>query len=408
MHILIIYHYASSPYHGGGGVRSYYLAREWIKKNHKVTIVTATYAHTRIKNPVYKNRITKEGIDGINYIWLKTCKYKGQGIGRIFNILGFMMGLYSIIPMLIRENPDVVVASSVYPLDNFPANKIARKAEAIYVFELHDLWPLTPLEIGGYSKYHPFIKIMQYAENFTYKNVDRVISILPCAEEYMIAHGLSENKFTHIPNGISLDEMNNLEQLDYNVKCKIPRNKFIVGYTGTIGNANSINTIINAASIIGEINDEICFVLIGEGAEKKNIMLLINKLKLDNCLILDAIPKNQVQSVILLFDIAVIAWRDRPLLYKYGISPNKIFDYMYAGRPVIQAVNAGNDIIKDANCGLKVPPEDPQALADGIIKMYKMPKRERELLGANGQKYVLRNHAFDILAKKFIDAIKVG
>ncbi|MDR0538099.1 MAG: glycosyltransferase family 4 protein [Tannerellaceae bacterium] len=404
MNILILNHYAGSPYHGME-YRPYYLAKEWIKLGHDVTIVAATYSHIRTNNTNYSKKITRETFDGIIYLWIKTRTYKSSGIKRFFNMLDYIKGIYLIIPKLIKEKFDVVIASSTYPLDNYPAYIIAKKSGAKYVYEVHDLWPLSPMEIGGYSKYHPFILNMQWAENFAYKHVDKVVSILPCAEAHMQKHGLLTGKFAHIPNGISLDELSKNEPLDENIRSLIPSDKFIVGYTGTFGVANSLNTLLEAAAILQKINKEIFFVLIGKGPEKDNLTGLQKKLALNNCLILDAIPKNKVQSAIALFSISAIAWNNTPSLYRFGISPNKLFDYMYAGKPIIQAVEAGNDLVREADCGITVAPQNPQAMVDAIIKLYNMPAEERKRLGENGRRYVIENHSYDVLGRHFLNII---
>jgi glycosyltransferase involved in cell wall biosynthesis len=393
--------------------RPYYLAKEWIKIGYSVTIVAAMYSHIRTRNPQFKEQTTEEYIDGIKYIWIKTRQYNANSIKRILNMLDFLKGVYHIIPQLVKTNPDVVIASSTYPLDNYPAHKIAKKSKAKYIYEVHDLWPLSPIEIGGYSKYHPFIVIMQIAENFAYKHVDKVISILPCAEEHMREHGLATGKFTHIPNGISLEELAVMEPLDDKVKALIPKDKFIVGYTGTFGLANSLQTMLEATAIIQKQNSKIFFVLIGKGPEKEKLLELQKKLCLMNCIILDAIPKNQVQYALALFSICTIALfsvyaierNNKSSLYRFGISPNKIFDYMYSGKPIIQAIKAGNDMIRDANCGITVEPQNPQAMADAIIRLYQMSSEERNILGNNGKQYVLENHTYQVLAKKFIEAL---
>ncbi|GHT95722.1 hypothetical protein FACS1894141_4860 [Spirochaetia bacterium] len=230
----------------------------------------------------------------------------------------------------------------------------------------------------------------------------------------MKEHGLKEGKFVHIPNGISLEELSKTEPLDDAIKQLIPKDKFIVGYTGTFGMANSLNTILEAASIIQRQNAGIFFVLIGKGPEKNDLIALHNKLVLKNCIILDAIPKNQVQCAIALFSICAIAlfsicaiaWNNKPSLYRFGISPNKLFDYMYAGKPIIQAIDAGNDIVRDAACGLTVAPKSPQAIADAILKLYNMSNSERDRLGNNGKQYVLKNNTFEVLAKQYLDAIQ--
>jgi glycosyltransferase involved in cell wall biosynthesis len=385
--------------------RPYYLSREWIKSGHTVTIVAATQSHIRTHNPDFKEKTTEETIDGIKYIWIKTRSYTDNGIGRILNMLDYIKGIYAIMSRLIKENPDVVIASSTYPLDNYPAYKLAKKSNAKYVYEVHDLWPLSPMELGGYSKYHPFILLMQHAEDFAYKHVDKVVSILPCAEQYMRGHGLAIEKFFHVPNGIDLKEMANIESLDDHIKEQIPKNKFIIGYTGTFGIANSLETLLESARIVQNINDEIFFVLIGKGPEKEKLFHLKEKSQLNNCVILDAIPKRQVQSAIALFNISVIMWNNKFSLYRFGISPNKLFDYMYAGKPIIQAGKAGNDIVDDANCGKTVEPENPQSIVEGILELYNMTKAEREKLGNNGKQYILAYHTYNILAKRFLEAI---
>ena len=369
MHILILNHYTGSPYHGME-YRPYYLSREWVKSGHSVTIVAANQSHIRTKNPVVNGKLLEEYIDDIKYIWIRTRKYTDNGIGRVLNMLDYIRGVYSMTPQLIKENPDVVIASSTYPLDNYPAYSLAKKAKAKYVYEVHDLWPLTPMELGGYSKYHPFIVIMQLAENFAYKHVDKVVSILPCAKQHMIDHGLREDKFVHVPNGVSLEEKDNgIENVNGDIltppnwiKTFIENNKFIVGYTGTFGLANSLRTILMSASILQKDYPDILFVLVGKGPEEKKLMELKKELNLSNLIIVDAVPKEQIQQVIACFDICIITWNKQPL-YRFGTSPNKLFDYMYTGKPIVQAVEAGNDIIADAECGITVEPENPAATA---------------------------------------------
>jgi glycosyltransferase involved in cell wall biosynthesis len=383
--------------------RPYYLAKEWIKLGHRVTIVASTQSHIRMKNPDFLEKTTRENIDGINYIWIKTRKYTGNGIDRVLNMIDFIKGVYLIIPKLIKDKLDAVIASSTYPLDNYPAYKIAKQSGAKFIYEVHDLWPLSPMETSGYSKYHPFIVIMQWAENFAYKYVDKVVSILPCTEKHMRQHGLKAGKFVHIPNGIYLDELAKVEPLDDKVAQLIPKNKFIVGYTGTFGLVNSLNTLLETAAIVQKQNNDIFFVLIGKGPEKEKLLELQKKLTLNNCIIVDAIPKNQVQSAVELFSISVIGGGSNKFsLYRFGISPNKLFDYMYAGKPILQTIMAGNDPVQDADCGITIVPISPQAMADGIMKIYNMTEEERERLGSNAKRYVLENHSYEKLAANFL------
>src|SRR5262245_45247471 len=175
MNILLINHYAGV---GEMEHRPRYLAREWIREGHRVTIVAASFSHLRQRNPLVRRGILREEIDGIDYVWVKTPRYDDNGVGRAVNIVTFVGRLLCQAQMLAKQlRPDVVIASSTHPLDIYPAWLIARRERARLVYEVHDLWPLTPIELGGISPRHPFVLLMGAAEKFAYRRAERVVSI---------------------------------------------------------------------------------------------------------------------------------------------------------------------------------------------------------------------------------------
>ena len=191
MNILIINHYAGSPTLGME-FRPYYMAREWLKMDHATRIVGASFSHLRKTQPSVK----QETVDGISYSWIKTNRYHGNGLGRICSMFAFIGKLLLGYKRLLRDFvPDVVIASSTYPLDNYVAYRIARHYGSKMVYEIHDLWPLSPMELGGYSAKHPFIRVMQRAEDFAYRHCDAVVSMLPKAADHCNEHGLPAGKF---------------------------------------------------------------------------------------------------------------------------------------------------------------------------------------------------------------------
>lgn len=401
MNIILINHYAGSNIHGME-FRPYYLAREWVKMGHNVTIIAASFSHLRQKN-LDISVITEEVIDGIRYIWLPVNKYQGNGVMRFKNMLAFIYQLYKNMGKFIGLKPDVVIASSTYPLDSYPAYKLAKNTGAKFVFELHDLWPLSPMELGGMSKWHPFIMFMQKAEDFWCTHADKVVSILPKTEEYLRTRGLKDGKFCHIPNGIVLSDYDNVLPLkaDYAERLDKLHNsgKFLIGFAGAHGIANALNVLLCAAEKLKNTNAY--FVLVGQGQEKENLKALAQKLKLDNVLFLDSIPKKMVPAFLNKMDVLYIGWQNKPI-YRFGISPNKLMDYMMASKPILHSVTAGNDLVQEANCGISVPAEDVDAVADGIKKFMAMDKAELFALGANGKEYVVKYHDYKILAEKFI------
>ena len=216
MNILLINHYAGSPEYGME-FRPYYMCKEWIRRGHHVLIIGGSYSHLRKQQP----RQESETIDGVNYRWVTLNQYKGNGIGRIASMGLFITKLGASYKKYLGSFvPEIVIASSTYPLDIYPAKRIARHYRAKLIYEVHDLWPLSPIELGGYSPNHPFIKVMQKGENDCYRYVDAVVSMLPKAEAHMKEHGLSDGKFHYVPNGIVLEDWENTPPPNYQSSMK--------------------------------------------------------------------------------------------------------------------------------------------------------------------------------------------
>jgi glycosyltransferase involved in cell wall biosynthesis len=409
MNILLINHYAGSN-SLGMEYRPYYLSREWIKMGHNVTIVSASFAHIRTKQPFVRKDLEESMHEGIKYLWVKTPAYKGNGIKRTINMFTFVVKLQLFAKKISkRYKPDLVIASSTYPADNYPAKKIAKLSSAKYIYEVHDLWPLSPVELGGMSRKHPFIRLMQHAEDFAYKHVDKCVSLLPKTKEYMQEHGLDPKKWLYIPNGISLDEWNDTEEVPNKTIEKINNIRSdsdkIIAYTGSIGVANALQNFINAAELLRD--RDIAFIIVGKGPEKDKLENTTKEKGISNVHFLDPVPKRSIPVLLNMFDILYIGLQ-KQTLFRFGISPNKLIDYMMSGKAVIQAIDAGNNMVQEANCGISVPPENPESLVEAIIRLSSMDKKELSQLGSNGKDYVLKNHLYSRLAKEFIEAIYKG
>jgi glycosyltransferase involved in cell wall biosynthesis len=407
MNILLINHYAGSK-DKGMEYRPFYFAKEWEKNNHHTTIIAGSYSHIRTINPELTEKYSYSNEDGIEYLWIKTPRYKANGIKRFLSMLDFAWSLYSRSKSIIKKRKyDVVIASSTYPLDIFPAHRIAKRCKAKLVYEVHDLWPLSPIELGGFSKWHPFIMLMQFAENYAYKKADKVVSLLPNTLSHMTDHGLKREKWYYIPNGIDPIQWENYEKIPDEIlgKIKSIRQKYshIVGYTGTFGLANALDSLLDTAKLISDI--PVAFVLFGKGPITWHLKERIVNEKINNVFIFDPVPKHSIPYLLSLFDFLYIGLQNQPL-FRFGISPNKLMDYMMSSKPVIQTINAGNNMVKDAGCGISIEPENPVATVEAIRKLLSLSAKELELMGQNGRNYILQNHTYQHLANKFIDAIQ--
>ncbi|WP_431855829.1 glycosyltransferase family 4 protein [Azospirillum sp.] len=404
MNILLINHYAGSD-RLGMEYRPFYLAREWVAAGHRVTIVGASHSHLRARQPEVTHDLATDVEEGVRYRWLRTAPYAGNGMGRVANMATFVSKLWAYAPRLAREErPDVVICSSTYPLDIYPGARIARRAGARLVFELHDLWPLTPMMLGGYSPKHPFIRAMQAAEDYACRNVDTLVSILPHARDYLVGRGLDPAKFVHVPNGIPVAAFLNAEPgplpepLAARIAAERARGHFLVGYAGGINPSNPVETILEAAIRLKD--KPISFIFVGGGAAEAAFRERIAAAALPNFHHMGVIPKALVQSFLAEMDVLTMPWKRNPI-YKYGVSPNKMFDYMLAGRPIVQSCGASNDLVAEGRCGFTVPPEDAQAFADALLRLSEMTPEERADLGGNGRRFVLENHDYRVLAARF-------
>ena len=408
MNLLYLTHYHGSPRHGME-FRPYYLAREWVRAGHRVQMLAASHSHVRAVQPTMPadGGPLDEAIDGIAYRWYPTPAYQGNGLGRVKNIAAFCAAVWRDTARLVREvRPDVVIASSTYPMDIWVARRIARRAGAVLVFEVHDLWPLSPIELSGMSPNHPFARLCAWAEGTAYRDADVVVSMLPCVHDYMASRGLDLRKLHIVPNGITLEEWQGEAQplrADVAAAIDLARRTghVVVGYAGSHGRPNALDTLLDAAALLsGEL---LHIVMVGDGHEKARLLQRVADEGLTNVTMLPPIPKAQIPSFLAGIDIAYIGWQRVPI-YRFGIAPNKLMDYMMAGCAVLHSVEAGNDPVAEAGCGITVPPEAPRAVVEGLRKLAKLSPAQRRAMGERGREFVQAHHTYPVLAERFVQA----
>ena len=403
MNILLINHYAGSSALGME-FRPYYLAREWVRAGHRVQIVAANFSHVRASQPPPGDSV----VDGIRYRFYPAPAYQGNGLRRAKNIWAFLRQVWADTPRLLREaRPDVVIASSTYPMDIWVARRIARRAGAKLVYEVHDLWPLSPIELSGMSRRHPFVMLCQAAEDAAYRDADVVVSMLPKVQGHMAGRGLDLKKLHIVPNGITLDEWSQaadaqLLPLRDDVAQTLQGAGTVVGYAGSMGEPNALDVLLDAAALLK--GEPLRFVLVGSGHLQAHLAARVQAEGLANVSLLPPIPKAEVPAFLAQVHIAYIGWQRVPL-YRFGIAPNKLMDYMMARCAVLHSVEAGNDPVAEAGCGLTVPPQDARAVAEGLRRLAALPPSERQAMGERGRSFVLAHHTYSVLAQRFIEAV---
>jgi len=404
--IMLISHYAGSP-SMGMAYRPYYLSRELNARGNHCAIVAGTYSHLRQENPYQQStrRASHTTVEGIDWYWIPTRRYQGNGAQRVVSMLEFASKSWFLARRLAEEQqPDVVIASSTYPLDIYAAARIARTAGAALVFEVHDMWPLTPMLLGRLSERHPFIRIMQQAEDYYCRHADLVISVLPNAIEHLVTRGLTPDRYVVIPNGVDARAGRELQTPPEGhlsvLESAHAAGRSVVIYAGSEGLSNQLEALLRAATLVRDV--PLQFVLVGQGPERVSLEQLAADLGLANVSFLPPVPRDQLEGLLALADVAYIGIGTSPL-YHYGISPNKLYDYMMAGSCILLAGHDDvfNDVVAEGGCGLSVPHAVPDDIAGGIRRLLAMSAQERTRLGRKGSEYVRQHFDYAVLAQQY-------
>ena len=406
MNILYLEHYAGSP-EMGREFRPYYMSREWLKSGHSVRMVAGDYSHLRVRNPKVEKDFQEEEIDGITYTWLKTGEYSGNGLKRALTMFRFVGKLWLRAGRIAKEwKPDAVICSSTYPMDTWAGQKIRRKSGAKLIHEVHDMWPISLYELGGMKKSNPFAILTQAAENSFCKKSDAVVSLLCAAKDYLVQHGMKPEKFHVVMNGVVQEEWENPAPLPEEHAALLRKlraeGKFIIGFFGGINRAYALDYLLRAMKHAG--GDRAAAVIVGEGDQKEELKTLAGDELGKSIFFLPWIPKIAIPTLTEAIDACYVGALKNDM-FRFGICMNKLFDSMMAGKPILYAVEAPNNLIRDYDCGVCTEAENEAALAEGIRTLLAMSPEERERMGRNGRQAVLEHFTYEKLAEEFIHVI---
>ncbi|TMM31334.1 glycosyltransferase family 4 protein [Polaribacter aestuariivivens] len=381
----------------GWGERHFFLSKHWVKKGYKVIIISGSYNHLFLKQPKISNKwFTVESVDkGIDFCWVKTPKYSGTGFMKIISNFVFTFKLFFLGTKILTK-PDVVIVSSmpIFPILNGVFFKYKFKVKKL-IFEIRDLWPLTPMHLKGYSKYHPFIIFLSFFEKYAYNKAGEIVSLLPNTKDYINTITKSNKEVHYIPNGIDVNLISN-DNISEETINLIPKNKFIIGYAGTIGLANAMEFFVEASKLV--TNDDIHFLIVGDGYLKEKLKRSVTNSS--NITFIDKISKSKVQNLLSYFDVCYLGRYKSPL-YHYGVSYNKYFDYMLAKKPILESSEYIKDQVELSNCGIIVPPESPKDIVNGILKLYDMKEEKRIEMGEKGYVFVKKYHSYLYLSNLY-------
>jgi glycosyltransferase involved in cell wall biosynthesis len=398
LNVLIINQFASTPrYNTGAGERHFYIGMKLAEKGYHFTVISGSVNHLFITNPEATKLFNLESFPGGQFIWIRLRKYKSESfLGRSISWFEFILKLF-LMPKTKYPRPDIVIASSMSLWTSLYAIYIKRKFRIPFVLEIRDIWPLTPIEIGGFSESNLFIKGFKTLEAYAYRKADAIISLMPDFQKHLFNIIANPKPVYWIPNAIEKTLLNRT----FLERSSIKEKPFIVAYAGALGYANAMESFILAATRLNNYNIE--FLIIGNGPEKSKLQILAaNYPKIR---FIEKMTKDKVLNLLSTVDVGYIGWRDLKI-YDYGESANKYNDYMLAKLPIISSSNIINDPVTMASCGLQVPADDVEHISEAILRLYKMPYEDRLLLGENGYQYLIQNNTYDHISKLYEECIQ--
>lgn len=402
MHILYFHQHFSTP-SGATGTRSYEMAQKLIKQGHSVTMVCGSYnvGATGIEKGFVTGR--REGdVDGIHVIEFDLSYANNDSF--LTRSWQFFKFAYHSVKIALRSDYDLLFATSTPLTASIPGifAKLFRKKK--FIFEVRDLWPELPQAMGVIT--NPVILwAMAVLEKVSYAQADACIGLSPGIVDGIKKNSRKDLPVSMVPNGCDLQLFQQSTE-EYEFPFEHSNDDLIVCFTGAHGMANGLESILDAAQVLKQREEKnIKLVFVGEGKIKAGLIERAEQQQLDNCVFIDAMPKHQLVGFLQKADVGLMPLANVPAFY-YGTSPNKFFDYISCGLPVLNNYPGWlADMIGEYQCGMAVPPDNPEALADALQAMAK--DRERlKIMGEQGKKLATEKFDRDLLSDDFTKVLE--
>lgn len=403
--ILIISKYAVAPKYGYA-TRQFYIAKHMVKLGHNVSLISSQSSQVTQYEKIQKY-YRQDEIAGVSCFLLKGKKIAlGFSLKRIISWVLFEWRILKLCLWSKRiSRPDYIIVSSLSILTFLTGVFLKRKYKCSLIVEVRDIWPLTLVDIGGYSEKNLFVKALAWIEKFGYKNANAIVGTMPNLKEhiYTTYPKLRHKKVYCIPQGYDPDDLKDLSKFSntyLNNLSRIDKSTFNFIYAGTLGKVNRIDIMMNLCEKLIH-HKEIKFYVLGDGPLLDDIRKFA--LTHTNIVVLDRLAKREVYPFLSYFDLQFTIVRNLPI-YRYGVSSNKFIDYMW-NAPFLYSYEGYDSLIEGEKYSFCVP-FDENTILNKILEISKMPKEELMKMREQGRKILQANHNFQTLASKYYDILK--
>lgn len=414
--IWIIDHYSSEPKFGGIQ-RQFDFANELSKRGYKTVIISSAFSHYTHTYITTEQCHISQFADYAYYAYVHTKSYETNGgLGRVKNMFSFRSSVlksYKIIEKQLGK-PDVVMGASVHPLAWLAAEKIAKHYKVKFIAEVRDLWPEMWLLNGEKGKLDPMVIFFGTIEKWAFKKADKIVYSMLYGDKYIcgkLGFPLSKVALIGQPMDCERFDRNEVEkalEIPDEIK-KFTANSFTCVFTGYFMEYEGVHVMLKAAKEFHDKGVPIKFLFIGSGKEEEAMKKYAEDNKLDNVLIHGRISKELIPAILRSCDICLAhcATEGKEESFKYGISKNKVNEYLYSGNPVIYGRDDPMDPVAKYGGGYVIKPFNPEQFVQRIQEIYNMPMEERKKIGENGKKYIIKYHRVDSLVDKLLEVFAV-
>lgn len=395
------------PEMGAPAARVAELSRHWVEAGHDVTVLTGFPNHpTGVVPAEYRRKfrrlVVREKTNGVNVVrtWLLPFPNR-RTYERILNYTSFCFSAAG--TGLFTERPDVVIASSPQLLVGLSGWWLARCKRSRFVFEVRDLWPesLPAVGVGGADSI--VYRSLARLAGFLYRNSDHVVVVTPAFKEYLIRQWrVAPEKISVVENGVEAELFSPAAGSGVPAELGV-EGKFVVSYIGTLGNAHGLQTVVEAAARLQASSAQVLFLLVGEGAEKEQLVSLVRSRGLTNLRFVNQQSRENIPAYICASDVCLVLLKKNEIFKT--VIPSKMLEFMSCARPVILGVDGqARKILEAAQAGICVEPENPAELAEAILRLAG-DANLRETLGRNGRRHVLQHFSRRQTAMRYLDVL---
>lgn len=386
MRILLINQAFVSP-DEPGHTRHFEMAKFLQSRGHELVIVASDLNYQTGQRTVARTGIfAEQNFDGVRV--LRSYIYPALHRSYFWRVISFFSFMFSSVWTALQvKGVDLVMGTTPPIFQAVSAWFVALIRRKPFLLEVRDLWP----EFGvgmGVLKDPLVIALARWLEMFLYARASHILVNSPAYREYMVAKGVPERKVTYIAYGTDVDMFN--PQVDgSSIRAELGvQEKFVVLYAGALGQANDIDTILRAAQRLNN-EDKIRFVLFGDGKERARLQSEAERMKLSNIIFAGVRPKKDMPRVVAAADVCLAILQDIPMFRT--TYPNKVFDYMAAGRATVLVIDGvSRKLIESSDGGVYVQPGNDEILAEKILELSKDPKRVRGM-GLSAREYLVKN-----------------